>query len=166
MLKKKLSLIAMMGAALLMSTVSYSQTIESVTFSSVASSNDNFQPVVGSPYSASLIGANGSLEISASYGESSYEESTLSAQELKLQSSIRVFPNPSTYQVNVDLSQLPQVEYNLYLLDLNGKELYNQTTTDTNIQLDMSAFANGTYILNVQVKNTQKVGVFKIFKSK
>ena len=158
--------IALLAAGLLMGTMSYAQTIESVTFSAVASSNDNFQPVMGTPYGASLSGANGSLEISASYGESSYEETTLSTEELKLQSSIRVFPNPTTYLVNVDLSQLPQGEYQLYLMDLSGKVVYKQSTTATSSQLDMSSFATGTYVLQVQTKGTQKVETFKIVKSK
>ena len=93
------------------------QTIENVTFSSAASSDDSFQPVMGTPYGASLSGAGGSLEVSASYGESNYEESSLSAEELSIQSNIRVFPNPTTYMVNVDLSQLTQGDYQLYLVD-------------------------------------------------
>ena len=157
--------IALLAAALLLGTMTYAQTIESVTFSAVASSNDNFQPVMGTPYGASLSGANGSLEISASYGESSYEETTLSTEELKLQSSIRVFPNPTTYMVNVDLSQLPQGEYQLYLLDLSGKVVYNQTATKSNTEIDMSTFATGTYVLQVQTKGTQKVETFKISKT-
>jgi hypothetical protein len=166
MIKNKSKPIALLGAAMLLGTMSYAQTIESVTFSAVASSNDNFQPVMGTPYGASLSGANGSLEISASYGESSYEETTLSTEELKLQSSIRVFPNPTTYLVNVDLSQLPQGEYQLYLLDLSGKVVYNQTATKSNTEIDISSFATGTYVLNVQTKGTQKVETFKIVKSK
>jgi len=158
--------LALLGAAMLMGTMSHAQTIESVTFSAVASSNDNFQPVMGTPYGASLSGANGSLEISASYGESSYEQTALSTEELQLQSSIRVFPNPTTYMVNVDLSQLPQGEYQLYLLDLSGKMVYSQSVTATSAQLDMSTFATGTYVLQVQTKGTQKVETFKIVKSK
>jgi hypothetical protein len=158
--------IVMLGAAMLMGTLSYSQTIESVTFSAAASSNANFQPVIGTPYGASLLGANGSLEISASHGESSYEESTLSTEEIKLQSSIRVFPNPTTYMVNVDLSQLPQGDYQLCLMDLSGKVVNKQSATATSSELDMSPFATGTYVLNVQTEGTQKVETFTIVKSK
>jgi hypothetical protein len=158
--------IALLGAALIIGTMSFAQTIESVTFSAVASSNDNFQPVMGTPYGASLSGANGSLEISASYGESSYQQGTLSTEEIKLQSSIRVFPNPTNYMVNVDLSQMPQGEYQLCLMDLNGKVVHNQITAATNSQLDMSSFAAGTYMLNIQTKGTQKVETVKIIKSK
>jgi hypothetical protein len=156
---------ALLGAAILMGTMSYAQTIESVTFSAVASNDDNFQPVMGTPYGASLAGANGSLEISASYGESAYEETTLSIEEVKFQSSIRVFPNPTTYLVNVDLSQLPQGEYQLYLIDFTGKTVYSNTTKTTD-QLDMSAYATGTYLLNVQTKGTNQIATYKIIKTK
>ena len=166
MTKNKSKTTALLGAAILMGTMSYAQTIENVTFSAVASSNDNFQPVMGTPYGASFSGANGSLEISASYGESSYEQSSLSTEELKLLSSIRVFPNPTTYVVNVDLSQLPQGEYVLYLLDLAGKVVYKQIAIASNAQIDMTLFSIGTYMLNVQTKASQKIENFKIIKSK
>lgn len=166
MTKNKSKPLALLGAAMLMGTMSFAQTIENVTFSAVASSNNNFQPVMGTPYGASLSGANGSLEISASYGESSYEQSSLSVEEIKLQSSIRVFPNPTTFMVNVDLSQLPQGEYQLYLMDLSGKVVYNQSATASSSQIDMSTFGTGTYVLNVQTNGTQKVETFKIVKSK
>jgi len=152
--------------SVLFTTMSFAQTIENVTFSAVASSNDNFQPVMGTPYGASLSGANGSLEISASYGESSYEQSTLSVEELKLQSSIRVFPNPTSYTVNVDLSQLPKGEYQLYLMELSGKVVYNQTATESSTQIDMHTFAPGTYLLKVQTQGTLKIETFKIVKTK
>ena len=100
---KKLLLLLFIGIV----GIGNAQTIEKRYVSvQLASSDDNFQPVMGTPYGASLSGAGGSLEVSASYGESNYEESSLSAEELSIQSNIRVFPNPTTYMVNVDLSQL------------------------------------------------------------
>ena len=164
-INKSISLL-LLGLAMLITTMSFAQTIENVTFSAVASSNDNFQLVMGTPYGVSLSGANGSLEISASYGESSYEQSTLSVEELKLQSSIRVFPNPTSYLVNVDLSKLPKGEYQLYLLDLSGKMVFNQTATESITQIDMHTFATGTYVLKVQTQGTQKIETFKIVKTK
>ena len=142
------------------------QTIENVTFSSAASSDDNFQPVMGTPYGASLSGAGGSLEISASFGESAYEESSLSAEEISIQSNIRVFPNPTTYVVNVDLSQLSKGEYQLYLVDLQGKVIYQQTTTEKSIELDMRNYSTGSYVLKVQTKGTQQIDTFQIIKIK
>ena len=159
---KKLLLLLFIGIV----GIGTAQTIENVTFSSAASSDDNFQPVMGTPYGASLSGAGGSLEVSASYGESNYEESSLSAEELSIQSNIRVFPNPTTYMVNVDLSQLSQGEYQLYLVDLQGKVIYQQTTTEKSIELDMRNYSTGSYVLKVQTKGTQQLDTFQIIKTK
>ena len=157
---------ALLAAVLLFATMATAQTIENVTFSSAASSDNNFQPVMGTPYGASLSGAGGSLEVSASYGESNYEESALSAEELSIQGNVRVFPNPTTYMVNVDLSQLSKGEYQLYLVDLQGKVVYQQTTTEKSIELDMGNYSTGSYVLKVQTKGTKKIDTFQIIKTK
>ena len=159
---KKLLLLLFIGIV----GIGNAQSIENVTFSSAASSDNSFQPVMGTPYGASLSGAGGSLEVSASYGESNYEESALSAQELSIQSNIRVFPNPTTYMVNIDLSQLTQGDYQLYLVDLQGKVIYQQTTTEKSIQLDMRNYSTGSYVLKVQTKETQQIDTFQIIKIK
>jgi hypothetical protein len=152
------------GFALFIGSLSFGQNMESITFSAVASTNNNFQPVVGTPYGASLSGANGSLEISSSYGESSYEESSLSVEELTLKTNLRIYPNPATYQVIVDLTQLPQGEYQLFLMDLSGKVVYSQTVQAISVHLDMSTYASGTYVLRIQTNETRKVETFKFVK--
>ena len=143
-----------------------SQTIENITFSSAASNDNSFQPVMGTPYGASLSGAGGSLEVSASYGESNFEESSLSAEELSIQRNIRVFPNPSKHTLNLDLKYLTKGEYNLYLVDLNGKYIYNEKTEQKNIQIDMSNYSAGSYVLKVQTKGTNQVDTYQIIKTK
>ena len=140
------------------------QQIESITFSTVTSTNDNFQPVVGAPYSATLSSANGSLEISSSYGDATYEETTLSTEELKLQSSIRVFPNPTTYLVSIDLTQLPKNEYQLFLVDFSGKTVYKKQTGNNVETIDMNVYNTGIYSLQVQIKGAKTVNTFKIVK--
>ena len=67
--------------------------------------------------------------------------------------------------VNVDLSQLSQGEYQLYLVDLNGKVVYHQTTTQKSIQLDMRNYSTGSYVLKVQTKGTQQIDTFQIIKT-
>mgnify|MGYP001239617632 FL=1 len=143
-----------------------SQTIENITFSSAASNDNSFQPVMGTPYVASLSGEGGSLEVSASYGESNFEESSLSAEELSIQRNIRVFPNPSKHTLNLDLNYLTKGEYNLYLVDLNGKYIYNEKTEQKNIQIDMSNYSAGSYVLKVQTKGTNQVDTYQIIKTK
>lgn len=150
----------------LMTSMSFAQTFESLTFSSVASTNNNFQPIMGMPYCASLIGANGSLEISASYGESEYNESMLSLYKINHQSTIRIFPNPTSYFVTVDLSQIPRGDYTLSLIDVIGNIVSAHSSSLQTEQLNMSSFAIGTYILNIQNSKFQTIETFKIIKSK
>lgn len=152
--------------AIFWSSISEAQTLESVTFSAVASGNDNLQLVMGAPYGASLLGANGSLEISASYGEDTYEETTLSTQEIVHRSSIQVYPNPSSYHVYVDLSQLPVSVYQILLIDLTGKTVLNQSTTAPREEIDLLPYTTGIYILQVLNAQHDKVETFKIVKNK
>lgn len=142
----------------------HSQTMESITFSAVASNNDNFQAVVGAPFGASLSGSNGSLEISASYGESTYEESTLSVEKFDIQSAIHVYPNPTTTSINIDFCQLQAGEYGIFLVDLNGAVISEKRTHKTLEEIDVSHLAVGVYLLQVYGYNTKKLETFKILK--
>lgn len=154
----------LIGIILLMRAVSFAQTMDNITFSAVASNNNNFQPVIGAPYSSSLIGANGSLEISASYGESAFIESSLSIGEFQHQSSVRVFPNPTTYHVFVEFSEIQKGFNKLLLLDMNGKIVFCQTSKSSTEKIDMSTFSAGSYILQVQT-SLIKLETFKIVKT-
>lgn len=141
-----------------------SQNIENITFSALSSSNDNFQPIVGTPYCSSLTGANGSLEISASYGEGTYVDIVTSIKEHQKQTNIVVYPNPTTYIVNVDLSQLQNDEHQIQLTDLNGKTLFIKNANQSIEQIDMTSIACGTYILCIK-SNQKQIETFQIIKT-
>lgn len=140
------------------------QTLERIVFSSVASNNDNFQPIVGTPYGASLEGTNGSLEVSAEYGQSTYEETTLSVIDRAEQSNIKVYPNPTSEKINVDLSQLQVSQVVLRLVDINGKLMTTKTSSRSLEVLDLQNYPAGTYLLQVEVSKN-KVQAFRIIKS-
>jgi hypothetical protein len=141
---------------------SYSQGIESVIFSAAASDNNNFQPVVGTPYGAIFSGANGSLEISAAYGDGTYQQSTLSANKIEAENSILVYPNPTDYFVNIDLSKLPAENYKMEIFDISSKLILQKNSSQIIERIDMSTFPGGTYIISVKGKNS--LANFKIVK--
>jgi len=59
-------LIVLITSVLLLIVVTLNaQTIESVSFPSVAGGGDNFQPVVGAPFGVSASGSGGSLTITS-----------------------------------------------------------------------------------------------------
>ena len=144
----------------------YAQNIESITFSAVASDNDNFQPVVGIPYSSSLSGANGSLEVSSSFGEGSFEEPLPSSKMEKLINKIKVSPNPSNYLVNIDMSKKSETNHQLILSTLNGEKVWTTNSSSITNQIDLTNYPNGTYLLSVQEIESKKIENFKIVKIK
>lgn len=154
MTKYKSKLIAILTAGLLLNVgVTYAQSIERVAFSAAASTDNNFQPVAGAPYGASISSGSGSLEVSSEYGESNYEASTLGTKEFTTQSSVKVYPNPTNDKLLVDLSQANGVANTLILTDLQGKVL-SQQEAHTNLEtIDMSLYTTGIYLLNVQPKS-------------
>jgi len=156
----------LLSFSILITISNYSQNIESITFSAVASNNDDFQPVVGTPYSSTLSGANGSLEISSSFGEVNFEEVEPTEIKETLIARARVFPNPSNYIVNIDLSALSKSEYEIILSNLSGKKVWATNSKSITNQLDLSNYANGTYLLSVKEVGSQKIENFKIVKIK
>ena len=97
--RKILSTIIISGLMLTMKA----QSIDRVSFSSGASNSDSFKSSIGAPYGANLSGTNGSLTVSAEYGEETFKESGLVSISSVDQSNINisVFPNPSMSSINV-----------------------------------------------------------------
>ncbi len=64
-------------------------------------------------------------------------------------SEARVFPNPTSGQLQVDLPQnLGTAQATLY--DLHGRLLQQQTTSTTGLTMDLSTLPNGMYLLKVK----------------
>lgn len=144
--------------------VADTQTIERVGFSAVSSGNNDFQPVAGAPFGASLAGAGGSLEISSEYGKGVYLESTLSIAELTPDNKICVYPNPTSDFVIVDL---PETEKGTKceVSDSEGKVVLKQDILSKSEQMNLTALATGVYFLKI-ILPSNEIEIFQIIKSK
>ncbi|KAB2859436.1 MAG: T9SS type A sorting domain-containing protein [Flavobacteriales bacterium] len=75
---------------------------------------------------------------------------------------VRIFPNPTSNMLMVDLGNLENVE-RITLVDLQGKVIYESFAVNSNIvKIDMTQFSNGFYMLQVQGKEINNV--FKVLK--
>jgi len=75
---------------------------------------------------------------------------------------IRIFPNPTSNMLTVDLGNSENVE-RITLVDLQGKVMYETLTLNNNVvKIDMTQFSNGFYMLQVQGKEINNV--FKVLK--
>jgi hypothetical protein len=71
---------------------------------------------------------------------------------------IRIFPNPATNKLTVDLTNAGQNINDLKIFDLTGKLLINKRFTGTKTEMDLGELKNGVYILrinNIMVKKVE-----------
>lgn len=138
------------------------QSIDRVSFSSGASNSDSFKSSIGAPYGANLSGANGSLTVSAEYGEETFKESGLVSISSVDESHVNlsVFPNPSILSINVQIESDVEFPVNLSLYDLTGVCVIDYQTSEKNSELNVEELAEGTYILRL----TNGKNILKCFK--
>ncbi|MBO4874713.1 MAG: T9SS type A sorting domain-containing protein [Bacteroidales bacterium] len=141
---------------LLIATMTNAQTIERVAFSSAASGNDNFQPMVGAPFGISASGFGGSLTITSEYGENVFhDEMPQSTEEIHIPiaEGISVYPNPTDYVVSIVIGESANLDNakSVEIYDMSGRLVINKPLNVANgeVSVDVSSLKPGTYILNV-----------------
>jgi hypothetical protein len=127
---------------------------------------DEFIGKVGSKYKFySIATDNVSLKESEPATFDATTHITVHVDEFELKKGeISVFPNPANEQLNVRFANAPCGLYVLELIDLNGKAVYSELHSDSdissNVKIDVSNYQKGTYLLRVFYGNknsTQKI---------
>jgi beta-glucanase (GH16 family) len=68
----------------------------------------------------------------------------------RIDCNVKIFPNPSKGRITVELTLNSINNYEIFLLDMQGKILYSQSPIqNTNIEIDITGYSSGTYLLNV-----------------
>ena len=147
---------------LLMTTISYSQTISKQVIGTAGKtqSNSNLkvswttgEPVVG------LMTAGGNQLGNGYYP--ALDLQALSVEDNVLDVKLRVYPNPtsqSLYVTHPDMSS-----FGITIVDLNGKQLYSGTINKDQ-PLDVSNYTQGMYLVTLENKETNKKNTYKIIK--
>jgi PKD repeat protein len=81
---------------------------------------------------------------------------TVSAEDLLIQESLRVFPNPSTGIFNVVFEMEGTRDLNLRVLNATGQVILDESagrfSGEFRTNIDLSGFANGIYLLQIQTE--------------
>jgi hypothetical protein len=76
---------------------------------------------------------------------------------------VNIYPNPVETDLNISLPEYNN--YELYLYDLNGKQLINTTITDENQTImDLSVQKTGMYLLIIVDRKNKKNATYKVQK--
>lgn len=97
------------------------------------------------------------------YGQPGYEYSDFwKRATTTINENIRIYPNPATDIITVQIGEYTGKEYNILITDVNGKPLISEKYSGTNIEINTSSYSSGTYIITVYDANNLPVHVEKV----
>jgi hypothetical protein len=142
------------------------QTIESISFSAVASSNDNFQPIAGGSFSGYISNASGSLTIASEYGKNDYKVSNNISTISQPSDKIKIYPNPTDNFILIDeFSKNTNKTNTVLITDNNGRNIFYQENYIDKTPIDFKSFQVGVYFITLSIDN-ETITSRRIIKSK
>ncbi|MFO7701768.1 MAG: T9SS type A sorting domain-containing protein [Psychroflexus maritimus] len=97
--------------------------------------------------------------------QQAYEIFSLDVKEVRSSISLEVFPNPTTNNLTLQISEYNNEEYSYLLYDMFGKALSKGQITSQRTQINTSGLPSATYIIHIRNKAKQNVKSFKIIKT-
>ena len=94
-----------------------------------------------------------------------YEIFTVGIKETALNISLTAFPNPTTDNLTLQISNYNNEKLMYQLFDMQGKQLSNGQVTAQQTQINMNGFPSATYFINVVNHENKKFQSFKIIKN-
>jgi hypothetical protein len=97
--------------------------------------------------------------------QNAYEIFTVSVEETTLNISLIAFPNPTTENLTLQISDFNKEKLAYQLFDMQGKLLSNGQVTAQQTQINTASLPAATYLINVVNQENKKVQSFKIIKN-
>jgi hypothetical protein len=107
---------------------------------------------------------NGDNGIVAQGVQHAYEIFTISIMETTLNITLIVFPNPTTENLTLEISNYKNEKLSYQLIDMEGKLLSNEQLLSRQTQIHTANLPAATYFINVVNEGNKKVQSFKIIK--
>jgi hypothetical protein len=97
--------------------------------------------------------------------QQTYEISDVGIKETEMNISLVVFPNPTTDNLTLEISDYNNEELKYQLYDMQGKLLKAADIVAKETQINMLQFSKATYFINILDEENRKVQSFKIIKN-
>jgi hypothetical protein len=97
--------------------------------------------------------------------QQAYEISSVGINDTTLNISLTAFPNPTTENLTLIISDYNNEKLSYQLFDMQGKQLTNEQITAQQTQIDMSSLPTATYFINIVNQENKKIQSFKIVKN-
>ena len=93
-----------------------------------------------------------------------YEIFTVGIKETELNILLTTFPNPTTENLTIQISEYNNEKLSYQLFDIQGKQLSSGQIISNQTQISMNSLPAATYFINVLSQENKKVQSFKIIK--
>lgn len=97
--------------------------------------------------------------------QQAYEIFTVGIKETELNILLTAFPNPTTENLTLQISDYNNEKLSYQLFDMQGKQLSNGQIVAQQTQINMNSLPTATYFVNVVNQENKKVQSFKIIKT-
>ncbi len=97
--------------------------------------------------------------------QQAYEIYVLSVEDLAINLSMDIYPNPTSNQLTLRVSELKGENLSYRLIDMQGKKLSSGDIVTTQTPIDVRDLERGSYFLTVFMQENKKVQSFKIIKN-
>lgn len=116
---------------------------------------------VGQVVYTSNTGSNGTVDQGVQHA---YEIFTLGIKETELNISLTAFPNPTTDNLTLQISDYKNEKLSYQLFDMQGKQLSSGLITSQQTLINMNSLSTATYFIKVVNQEKKQVHSFKIIK--
>jgi hypothetical protein len=94
-----------------------------------------------------------------------YEIFTVGIKETELNISLTAYPNPTTENLTLQISDYNNEKLAYQLFDIQGKQISNEQVTAQQTQINMNGLPSATYFIYIVNQKNKKVQSFKIIKN-
>lgn len=157
----KLKTIALLAAGMLWAGLAQAQESANASGGDATGSGGTVVYSVGQIVYTTNIGSTGSV---AQGVQHAYEILSLGIKETALNISLTVFPNPTTENLTLQISNYNNEKLSYQIFDIHGKQLSNVQIVAQQTQINMNSLPTATYFVSVVNQENKKVQSFKIIK--
>ena len=162
MTKNKSRPILLLASGLLWASLAQAQESANASGGDATGSGGTVAYSIGQVAYTTNTGSNGSV---AQGVQHAYEIFTVGIKETELNISLTAFPNPTTENLTLQLSDYNNAKLSYQLFDMKGKQLGNGQIVAQQTQINMNGLPSATYFLNVVNQENKKFQSFKIIKN-
>ncbi len=117
---------------------------------------------VGQVLYTSNTGSGGTVDQGVQHA---YEIFTVGIKKTELNISLTVFPNPTTENLTLQISDYTNEKLSYQLFDMQGKQLSKGQIVAQQTQININGLPSATYFIHVVNQEDKKVQSFKIIKN-